>query len=223
MGEKVYNRLSITGFVDEAARQAFRRAAAKGSVAFSLERLLPLPEPDPVEQAVRWGSPIYEEEGDPESVNNGVEAFELGGELGLIYSFDSRNDPPDRALRHLSRRYPELLMKLHSESSVPVFLFALYQNGERFSASFDREELIHTRAAEWPMIAALSPENWGDEALHSLVKGAAEKLRGDDDFDGEMEDLREELRRRIASRPPQGREPPAEGNDEGDENTDVPF
>jgi len=30
MGEKVYNHLSITGFVDEAARHAFRKAAAKG-------------------------------------------------------------------------------------------------------------------------------------------------------------------------------------------------
>ena len=219
MGEKVYNHLSITGFADEAARHAFRKAAAKGAIAFSFERLLPLPESDPVEQAVRWGHPLYEAEGDPESVNNKVEEFEIGGELGLAYSFDSTNDTPDSGIRHLSRMYPDLLMKFHSENADPAYFFALYKNGERFFASFDADELIHTRAAEWPMIAALSPENWRDEALHAFLREAAEKLREDVDFDEEMEQRREELRGIMAERPSHAQEPNAKKSDE----EDVPF
>ena len=156
MGAKVYNRLGITGFVDEAARQAFRTAAAKGIIAYSFERLLPLPESDPVEQAVKWGHPIYEEEGYPESVNNKVEDFEISGEISLSHNFDSRNDTPDRGIRHLSRIYPDLLMKFHSENSEPAYFFAFYKNGECFYSGFDEDECIHTRAAEWPMIVALS-------------------------------------------------------------------
>ena len=219
MGEKVYNHLSITGFVDESARKAFRKAAAKGAVAFSFERLLPLPDSDPVERAVRWGQPIYEEEGDPESVNNKVEELEIGGELGLSYSFDSCNDTPESGIRHLSRMYPDLLMKFHSENSEPAYFFALYKNGERFFVSFDADELIHTRAAEWPMIVALSPENWRDEALHTFLRGAAEKLREDVDFDEEIEEKREELRGIMAERPSLEQESNVEKSDD----EDVPF
>lgn len=219
MGEKVYNHLSITGFVDEAARQAFRKAAAKGAIVFSFERLLPLPDSDPVERAVKWGESIYEEEGDPESVNNKVEEFEIGGELGLAYSFDSSNDTPESGIRHLSRMYPDLLMKLHSENSEPAYFFALYKNGERFFISFDADELIPTRAAEWPMIAALSPENWRDEALHSILREAAEKLREDVGFDEEMEEKREELRGIMAERPSRAQD----SRDAKNNAEDVPF
>ena len=219
MGEKVYNHLSITGFIDEAARQAFRKAAAKGTIAFSFERLLPLPDSDSVELAVRWGHPIYEEEGAPESSNNSVKEFELAGELGLSYSFDSSNDPPDSGIRRLSRMYPNLLMKFHSENADPGYFFALYKNGERFFVFFDEDELIHTRAAEWPMIAALSPENWRDEALHAFLREAAEKLREDVDFDEEMEQRREELRGIMAERPSHAQEPNAKKSDD----EDVPF
>ena len=142
-------------------------------------------------------------------MNNKVEEFEIGGELGLSYSFDSRNDTPDSGIRHLSRMYPDLLMKFHSENSEPAYFFA----------SFDEDELINTRAAEWPMITALSPENWRDEALHSLLREAAEKLRRDVDFDEEMAEKREELRGLMAERTPRAQEPNAKKSDE----EDVPF
>lgn len=179
MGEKVVNHLSISGFADDTARRAFREAAAKGSIAFSFERLLPLAEPEEIELAARWGTWIYEQEEDPESVNNGAELFTIGEELGIAYAFDSHNDPPFSGIRHISRTYPDLLLKLHSEDTQPAHFFALYKNGERFSASFEEEELSITRAGEWPMIAALSCDNWQDETLHAFIRDAADKLPED--------------------------------------------
>ena len=70
----------------------------------------------------------------------------LSGELCLEYHFDSHNDPPFRGIRHISRLYPDLLLKLHSEDSQPAHFFALYKDGERYAASF--EEDIEERREE---------------------------------------------------------------------------
>lgn len=50
MGDKVFNSISITGFSDEDDLLAFMERAAKGTIPFSLDRLLPLPEPGELEQ-----------------------------------------------------------------------------------------------------------------------------------------------------------------------------
>lgn len=249
MGEKVYNHLSITGFVDEAARRVFRESAAKGSVAFSFERLLPLPEPEQIElehgklfttghsgqtaaerfsaigRSATWGSAIYETEGDRESVNNSVEVFEVGGELGLEYRFDSHDDPPFEGIRHVSRMHPDLLFKLESEDSGPAHYFSLYKNGERFHASFFQEELIITRAREWPMIAALSCENWRDASLHAFLRDAVEKMPGDEHFEKDVEEKRERLRRELheAVEQARGRLQRRAKNKQATDDPDVPF
>jgi len=224
MGQKVFNSLSITGFADDTARSEFEAAAAKGSIPFSFERLLPLSEPEEIERehdrlyrelhpeksagrapveisgidmALTWGSWIFEEEGHFESVNNRKEEFSVAGEPGLVFHFESWNDPPFNGIRHLSKRHPKLLFRLYSEDDMPSFGFALYKNGKRFAAVFEEEEFRVTRAAEWPLIAALQPENRQDENLHRFLRDAADKLREDDSFEKELEEIGEEERRRI--------------------------
>lgn len=223
MGQKVMNALMITGFTDEEERRRFAAAAAKGSIPFSLERLLPLPPPEDIEReledlfrerfprqkdrkaatlsdiafALTWGSWIYEKEGDSESINNRVKEVSLGGEPGLIYYFESRNDPPIPAIRHLSHRHPHLLFKLGSEDDAPCFGFALFRGGQRFQFFMDQEEYEITEAGKWPILAALHLQNHEDAKLHLFVKEAAEKLPADLHFQEELQAARQEERQKI--------------------------
>jgi len=224
MGQKVFNTLSITGFADEAARSKFKTVAAKSQIPFSFERLLPLDGPEEIEREcerlyrelhpeetegnaarqiseidfeLKWGSWIYEAEGHSESVNNKLEELCVADELGLFYCFESRNDPPFNGIRQLSRRYPELLFKMYSEDDAPDFGFSVYKNGKYYSTVFEQAEFDITRAAEWPFVAAISPDNRLDAALHRFLRDAADKLRGCESFDEELADARDEERRKI--------------------------
>lgn len=183
MGQKVLNTLNITGFADEASRSEFKVAAAKGQIPFSFERLLPLAEPEKLERE-----------------SNSLEEFIVGGETGLCYTFESRDEPPFNGIRQLSHKYPQLLFKMYSEDEAPHFGFSLHKNGTRYVTIFERQEFEITRAAEWPLIAALLSDNRRDEALHRFIRAAAGQLRGDEEFEEELETARGDERRRIEER-----------------------
>lgn len=81
-------------------------------------------------------------------MNNRIERFTVGNDLGLEYHFDSRNDPPFSAIRHLSHHYPHLLFKLRSETVIPTFLFFLFKGGEHLPEDTTLEEDTGKRREE---------------------------------------------------------------------------